>query len=361
MRYVTPLILLAAIACPGHAPAADPVAAPVRITGWVSTNSDFQHAFPSFYNHAARLTEISPFWFHPVADGSVTAYEADRNTGKRLDQIEGLFMSVCRANGIKVLPCLGEAGGEFEGAARKIMHDPKLRAVHIRNLVALAKSRGYDGLDIDYEGLKVEDRDAYGAFMTELSAAMHAEKLLLTAAVFAKTDEPGDWDGPQAQDWALLAKVLDRVRIMIYDFHEDSSKPGSIAPMDWFKDVIALALKRFKPEQIQAGIPTYGYDWQLDDGAEDLPQREGPIIAARFGATLFYEPDQACSHFTYETLGSPHDAWYEDARALPAKIKILQDAGIWGIAVWQFSEEGEEFWQAVGPVRPSEPSAPPKP
>ena len=111
----------------------------------------------------------------------------------------------------------------------------------------LAAAGGYDGIDLDYENLRASDRAAFTSFVQHLAGALHAQGKLLTVNVYAKTSEPGTWDGPQAQDWWAIGQAADQVRIMTYEYSWSTSPPGPIAPVNWVNDVIGYATSQIPP------------------------------------------------------------------------------------------------------------------
>jgi len=346
---VVPALLVAAmVSAAVPAVAGDPPAGQVHVSGWFGTTWDYPNGFHSFYTHADRLSQASPFWFHPLADGSVTAYEPDPGA-KQVAEVESLIKAVASAHGVKLIPCIGEPPAKFgKDIVRTLLHDDKLRAVHERAIVDLAVSHGFDGLDIDYESFKKEDRAELSTFIAELGTQMHARGKLLTMAVHAKTADPGDWDGPQSQDWIAIGAAVDMVRIMVYDFHEDSGEPGPIAPLDWFKQVLAYALTTIPRQRIQMGLPVYGYDWDKPAAAEDVTVARARALAAKKGVPILFDPEAREAHFNYEEDDLHHQVWYEDGRSVPEKLALARDAGIDGIVVWHLGSEEADFWDAVG-------------
>ena len=321
----------------------------LEVSGWLPCDYDFENAFRTVHDHLDRLAAVSPFWLHPLADGGVTAYEPDpaNHNGKRLAQCESVILAVCRARGVRVYPSLGEAPDRFgKGLAREIVVDPARRARHIASVTAFVAEHGYDGLDLDYEALLAADRPAFTRFVAALSAALHAGGKRLTLPVHAKTAEPGNWDGPQAQDWKALGKSVDRLRVMAYDFHEDSSAPGPIAPPAWFREILAFALTQVPPGKLEMGLPTYAYDWE-PGGAEEVTARGAPGLAAARKVPLLWDPASGGAHFAYDDDGRAHEVWVEDARGLPAKLRLVRQAGIAGVAVWRLGAEDADFWAAL--------------
>ncbi len=345
-------LALAVVGLAAAAPAHDPPAGAVRVSGWFGTSWDFPDGFRSFHDHADRLSQASPFWFHPLADGSVTAYEPDAgSTGKRLAEVESLVKAVCAAHGVRLIPTVGEPPASAgKDVVRGLLGDDRRRAAHERALVELAVARGYDGVDMDYESFQAADRALLSTFIAELGTQLHAHGKLLTVAVHAKTADPGDWDGPQAQDWIALGAAADRVRVMVYDEHEDSGAPGPIASLDWFRKVLAYAVTAVPKARLQVGVPVYGYDWDKPAAAEDVTVRRARALAAAKGVPILWDPVASEAHFNYDEDDLHHQVWYEDARSLPAKLALVRDAGVDGIVVWHLGSEDADFWEAVGPA-----------
>ncbi|HLF25966.1 MAG TPA: NBR1-Ig-like domain-containing protein [Anaerolineae bacterium] len=93
---------------------------------------------------------------------------------------------------------------------RGVLSLAETRQAHIDTLVALAA--GYAGVTLDYQGLDANDRDAYTAFVADLSAALKAQARRLNVVVpqpaFA-ADGQADTAG---YDWYHLGRVADAVQ-----------------------------------------------------------------------------------------------------------------------------------------------------
>lgn len=163
---------------------------------------DQARGFDTIVSNPDLFSEISPFWYRVVADGSVVPYVTA--TGASYE--DPAILSFLRASGILVIPTVANVlDGLWDGSVVSgILADPARSAANITNLVRLAVVNGYDGIDLDYENLAASDRSAFTTFVGQLAAALHAQSKLLTVNVYAKTSEPGSWSGPQAQDYACM-------------------------------------------------------------------------------------------------------------------------------------------------------------
>jgi spore germination protein YaaH len=226
----------------------------------------------------------------------------------------------------------------------------------VRALVSLVEAHGYDGIEIDYESLKTVDRAAFTAFMTELSRALHARGRILAGAFHAKVAEPGDDWGPGAQDWDALGRVVDSFRIMTYDYHWDGGPAGPLAPLPWFKAVLAFAVAHVPKDKILMGIPTYGYDWtgSRTGKAASVDARDATGIARKKGGRIDRDPVSNEPHFTYLENTDEHVVWYEDADCLPQKLEAVRAAGVAGIAIWLLGSEEPAFWARLDPPETAE-------
>src|SRR5262249_15176007 len=129
-------------------------------------------------------------------------------------------------------------------------------SAHIQQLVALATTHHYAGLEIDYEGLWTgADRAPYTAFMQQLTAAMHAAGKQVSAAVPALTDTAVT----NAWDYSVLSAELDVLHIMGYDFHWlGGDHPGPGTPLGWDQEGTAQAQATGRGQKFILGVPNYG-------------------------------------------------------------------------------------------------------
>jgi spore germination protein len=150
---------------------------------------DQDRGFDSIVTNADVISEVSPFWYRVAADGSVLPYVTELGASYEDSSIL-LFL---RGRGIRVMPSVANVvDGVWDGAlVSRIIRDPVLASTNIGNLVQLAVTKGYDGIDLDYENLSSSDRAAFSAFVVQLADALHANGKLLTVNVYAKTSEPG--------------------------------------------------------------------------------------------------------------------------------------------------------------------------
>src|SRR5262245_35739833 len=84
------------------------------------------------------------------------------------------------------------------GLIHHLLTEPDARSAHIAAIVSLVASHAWAGIGLDYESLVGADREAYGAFIRDLGAALHQAHKRLSVTAHAKTSKPGDWSGARA-------------------------------------------------------------------------------------------------------------------------------------------------------------------
>jgi spore germination protein YaaH len=230
------------------------------------------------------------------------------------------------------------------------LRDPERRKQHIAVIMDEVRTFGYDGFDIDYETLPPDVRPAYSDFMRELGAALHAEGKLLTVAVHAKSTDDGGLGG--FQDWKLLGEVCDRVRIMTYDFHWRGGGPGPIAPLSWVAEVSEYARTVVPAAKVQVGVPFYAYNWGR--GSEALAQtwtEVQQLIDLHKPEVNLQERDASGpveeSWFTYRDGRDVRTVWFASYRALQAKLELVQEQDLGGVAIWRLGNEDPRNWNVV--------------
>jgi spore germination protein len=264
-------------------------------------------------------------------------------------------LSQLRARGLPLVPTLANVDGQgnwtYPPVAR-ILHDPVLMARHVAAIVGLVDSGHFAGIDIDYEELQASDRQDFTAFVTRLAGALHAQRKILSVALFAKASDAGYAPRNVAQDYAAIGKVADQVRLMGYDYHWPTSPPGPIAPVGWLSSVLRYAKTQIPAAKIILGVPEYGYDWSRGHGT-GITWQQAVQLSRRPGVQLHYSTTSQAPWFSYtDAAGHQHTVWFENAESSRAKFRLAQAAGIGGVYLWLYGSADPGAWPALRQALP---------
>lgn len=295
------------------------------------------------------VNEVSPWIYGLGDDGRITHQFPPERTAEVAEQVGKL-----REAGVPVVASLAnitDGRWAYEPVA-KVLHDPRLRDRHVREIVALVEREDYAGIDIDYENLRAGDRDAFSAFVTDLGAALRAERKTLSVAVFAKASDEGYDERNVAQDFAVIGRAADQVRLMGYDFHWGTSPPGPVAPIGWVRDVVKYAKSKIPQERIVLGIPLYGYDWVGEHGT-NVTWLQAFQLATQHRAETHYDPVSQTPWFRYtDERGREHEVWFENSVSSKAKFEVARGSGIRGVYLWMYGYEDTATWNRLAESLP---------
>jgi spore germination protein len=316
---------------------------PVRI-GYVPY-WDQRRALDVVWAHPDMFDEVSPVWYSLKPNGRIVLAD-DRYTHVNLQAVRAM-----QDRGIRVIPTVTSLrnGHWRANLVREMLHDPAAMRTHIRELVELAVTKGYDGIDIDYESLRGEDRNVYSTFLTRLGKKLHAEGKVLTTSVHPKVSNAGYDERNVAQNFRVIGAAADQVRVMSYDYSWDTSPPGPVAPARWVERVIAWTVTQIPPEKVVLGIDLLGYNWSGGRGVTIAHQR-AQSLAEDHGATIRRSPDESPSYTYRDASGDRHEVWWEDARSVRSKLPLVAEYELGGVFFWRLGGEDPNVWPTARAV-----------
>ena len=287
----------------------------------------------SLQQHSGDLDYAGLHWATVNSDGSVTI-KADPNVIRLVRSLGARpILSVTLANGADT--------------AHTILATDSSRTAAIDTLAYAITD--YDGISIDFEGLYPEDRDLLTMFMAQLAGRLRPAGKLVTMALTAKlSDTRTGWAG--ALDYAALAPDADLFVVMAYGHRTaSSSMPGPSAPMPWVINAISYAVSQIPSSKVLLGVPLYGYDWDTTAGppARVLHYTDAMAIAAQQGVAVDHDQVQQGAHFSYTKGGHTHEVWFEDRSTVDAKLALIAQQNLAGVAVWRLGYEDPLVWQSI--------------
>ena len=95
-----------------------------------------------------------------------------------------------------------------------VLSDPAAAQSNIQQLVSRAAEGGFDGVNLDYQGVDPDQREEFTAFITDLSAALNAQKLGLIVTLETPVMVDGEWD-TAGQDWPAIGQIASAVYLQM--------------------------------------------------------------------------------------------------------------------------------------------------
>jgi spore germination protein YaaH len=322
-------------------------------------NFDIENAKASLKKYINYIDQLRVEWYALKDNGELGAAEAagiDANTLHYWYDEE--VVSYARQHGKEVVAVINNYNSKKDDfdpdRARAMLSNSTLMDKHIQDIVNLAVSKNFDGIDIDYENLYATDKDLYATFIEKLAAALHAKGKKLTTAVYAKVGD-GTWNGPMAQDFKRIGAAVDEMSVMTYDLHWGTSGPGIISANDWANDCLWYAISQVDdPTKVQLGIPFYGRDWGGQPWGVPAPgvtYIEAKQLVVQYNPIINHDPNGGDAYFTYTKDGVQHKVYYQDGYSIEFKLNTFDEHGLGyyskGIIIWRLGSEGDEMWNAI--------------
>ena len=234
----------------------------------------------------------------------------------------------------------------------RILNDPRYTQEALDAIEAVLE-RGYDGVNINFEDVNPQDRQALSQFMSLLWRRL-ADDYIITMAVPAKVvDNPAHgWSG--AFDYPILGRYVHYLMPMAYDFHWSTAAPGPVAPVNWVENVVKYTLSTMSADKILLGAPFYGYDWEDNNEPHRSQSRWWPTavsLAQQHGATI--ESSETCQtpFFRYTTdEGVQRIVYFENENSLRARLSLVTQYELAGVAFWRFGQEAPVAWSVIHEV-----------
>lgn len=283
---------------------------------------------------------VSPAFFYLDSDGILR---------ENIGQAGKDYIQWAHDNGYKVWPMVQNAGEGMLNVTSEIMNDFNKRQELINELVVACFTYKLDGINLDFENMKQEDKDMYSRFIIELTPRIKDIGLVVSVDVTAP-DGSETWS--LCFDRHVIGDVADYIVFMAYDqYGASSNKSGTTAGYNW----VELSLKKFleteeiKSEKIILAIPLYTRLWTEDSNGKvvkhstvSIKNIESVIPA---GVEKQWKEDLKQYYVEYEEGSYVKKMWIEDEDSLKAKISLIIDNNLGGVACWEKGMETDGFWE----------------
>ncbi len=309
----------------------------IEVNAFTYTLGDM--AAPVIGEVGEMLTYLSPFAYLVKEDGSLVPIDDEAAIGEAI------------AHGIVPVMAIVNFTVNVAGrnAAKNVLNNPDIVNTLQENIINTMKDKGYQGLNIDFEYVLPEDREAYNRFLESTVNRLHDEGFFVSTSLAPKTSADQKGLLYEAHDYLEHGKLADYVVLMTYEWGWRGGQPRAISPINEIEKVLDYAVTVIPRDKILMGFQIYARDWELPflpgKEAETISVEEAMNRAYAHNAQIQYDYMAQSPFFRYtDDEGNAHEVWFEDARSAQAKFDTAKEYGLKGISYWGLGYPFRQNW-----------------
>ena len=319
-----------------------------QVEGKVNLTWDYFSEYASAPDRSGTTIDgvnvVSPSFFYIDTDG-----ELEENVGS-----EGqAYIEWAHNNGYKVWPMVSNAvaANESLDITSDIMNSYENRKKLIEGIVEKCVEYDLDGINIDFENMYAEDKDMYSRFIIELTPRLK-EIGMVTSVDVTAPDGADTWS--LCFDRNVIGDVADYIIFMAYDQNGTSStEPGTTAGYNWVQLNLAkfLQTEDIDSEKLILGIPFYTRVWTTNSSGDIVSRSTvymkdiDSVIPA--GVEKTWNDELKQNYVEYTDGANKRQIWIEDIESLKAKVSLVKENNLAGVASWQKDMESDDVWQML--------------
>lgn len=220
----------------------------------------------------------------------------------------------------------------------------KARTNMVNTLINDAEKYGFDGINLDFENIKSAYAKDYLQFVRELSIECERKGLVLS------TDNYKPEAYNRCYNLKEQSRFVDYVIVMAYDEHYAGTDAGSVASLPFVKEAVEDTVQLVGNEHVIAGIPFYTRIWTTTDG--NTTSRAVGMQAAveqlnSDGQVALWNDDCGQYVASYTVGNSTRQIWFEEEKSIEAKMQVIQENNVAGVAGWKLGLEKSSVWSVI--------------
>lgn len=318
-----------------------------QVDGKINLIWDYYSVYGSAPDRAGTSIDgvnvVSPAFFYLDEKGNLK--ENIGNKGKA-------YIEWAHKNGYKVWPMISnaEAATKSLSITSNIMNSYEKRQKLIESIVNACVKYKLDGINVDFENMKQEDKDMYSRFIIELTPRLK-EIGLVTSVDVTAPDGGETWS--MCFDRHVIGNVADYIVFMAYDeYGVASTKPGTTAGYDWVKLSLTkfLQTEEIKSDKIILAVPFYTRVWTTDANGKTTSKTASMKSLNDIlpdDVEKKWDEDLKQNYVEYTEEGKKKQIWIEDLDSLKAKISLIKQNNLAGIGCWQKGMETDDVWRMI--------------
>ena len=303
------------------------------------TSSAANSTFPGVVENVTGINVISPTWFFLYDNEGTVESIASRE-----------YVEEAHARGLEVWALVDDFTHSADNGVdtKEVLSYTSKRAKVSGTLMEEAQACGIDGINVDFEKVSQDAGQDYIQFIRELSVECRARGLVLSVDNYVPRNFNAHYE------WKEQGVMADYVIIMGYDEHwAGGEEAGSVASLGYVEEGIAKMVEEVPAQKVINAVPLYTRIWTTSPEGAVSSRAVGIRAASDFlnqnGAVYAWDESTSQNYAQFDTPEGLCQVWLEDEQSLAAKVDVMKNYGLGGIAAWKlgFDEGRENIWSVI--------------
>lgn len=301
-----------------------------------------------FWQYGSDLDVLGHDKINAVNVVSPTWFEVQNTSGDITSKFSQDYYNQAKALGYKLWPIItnGIDSANYSASdTSALLSSEYNREQLIKNIIDVVKKYNLDGINIDFENMKVEDKDMFTQFIRELAPIMRQNNKTLSVDMYFVN----------YIDRTRIGEASDYIILMGYDQRGNwSASAGSISEISWVDSNIASLQQDSKidPSKIILGVPFYTRLWTEDKTNQNL---ESTIYSMEdckeyineHNLKPIVDQDAGQNYVEYSSGNVTYKLWIEDEYSIKKRVEIVSKYNLAGISGWKKGLELSNTWQVI--------------
>ncbi|PIE81907.1 MAG: hypothetical protein CSA11_01990 [Chloroflexi bacterium] len=229
-----------------------------------------------------------------------------------------------------------------------MLNDANAQAEQLSALLSAAVSGDYAGVNLDYQGVSRNDRDAFTQFARTLAETLAQKDMELVITLGAPTRVGDSWN-TGGQDWAALGQIAEHVFVQMPAYPEAYLAEGTA------DQLLAWAVRQIPRNKLimlltANAVSGVGEFYQELSNAEALanlgelefvqgtervdPETAVEVTFSGSASPFEWDGNSLTYKYTYQDKnGQTHEVWLANAAALASRTSLAKEANLAGLSV----------------------------
>ncbi|MEG0872553.1 MAG: glycosyl hydrolase family 18 protein [Clostridia bacterium] len=301
-----------------------------------------------FWQYGSDLDVLGKTQVQGVDIVSPTWYELKGSNGEITSKFSQEYYNQAKNMGYKIWPIITngiDSASYSPSDTSAMLNSEYSREQFIKNLVELVKAEKVDGINIDFEAMKTEDKELYTEFIREMAPLLRKEGVSISVDMYfvAYIDRKG------------IGEASDYVVLMGYDQKGAwSNESGSVAEVSWVEKNITSLIEDSKipSEKIILGIPFYTRLWTEKVGSTKpttkiYTMKNCNEFLNKYKLKPVWDEDAGQNYAEYKEGDLTYKLWIEDKESVKKRIETVNKYNLAGVTGWRKGFETPDIWQTI--------------